>query len=88
MSVSSRQFLFFFFAWENLQKKKKKKKKAEKVGRPEPPQPPRVRRPCLYTASVHKIGCLKKFNLAHVDVQRHTKCGPEVAEHEYASPEL
>ena len=24
MSVSSRQFLFFFFAWENLQKKKKK----------------------------------------------------------------
>ena len=47
MSVSSRQFLFFFFAWENLQKKKKKRKKAEKVGRPEPPQPPRVRRPWL-----------------------------------------
>ena len=26
MSVSSRQFLFFFFAWENLQKKKKAEK--------------------------------------------------------------
>ena len=32
MSVLSRQFLFFFFAWENLQKKKKKKKKSWKSG--------------------------------------------------------
>ena len=61
MSVSSRQFLFFFFAWENLQKKKKK---AEKVGRPEPPQPPRVRRPWC-TTKLTQVSSFSESHMSH-----------------------